>query len=153
MSDQAIPSACEKRTDRSRSLVASVIPKHQRHEKIARVLALELAPAGRCRHGVMWFSIDHSAFAVLAPHERLALGIVSGQPDIMIVCLGRAHILWIKAEDGMLSDAQQSFITEASMTGARVGVVCDAAEALACLDEWQIPRARRARGGMIRSAI
>ena len=147
MSDQTIPPARKKRADRSRSLVASVVPKHQQHKKIARVLALELAPAGRLsRYRVMWFSIDHSASAALAPHERLELGIAPGQPDIMILCLGRAHMLWIKAEGGMLSDAQQSFITEASMTGTRVGVVRDAAEALACLDEWQIPRARRVRG-------
>ena len=102
----------------------------------------------------MWYSIDHGASAALAPNERRALGFVSGQPDIIIVCLGRACMLWIKAEGGMLSDAQQSFITAVSMAGARVGVVRDTAEAIACLDEWQIPRARRVRGAdMIRSAI
>jgi hypothetical protein len=144
MSDQA-----------SRSLATSVVPKHQRHKRIAGVLALELVPAVRVsRHGVMWYSIDHGASAVLAPNERRALGFVSGQPDIIIVCLGRACMLWIKAEGGMLSDAQQSFITAVSMAGARVGVVRDTAEAIACLDEWQIPRARRVRGAdMIRSAI
>jgi hypothetical protein len=131
----------------SRPPVTSVVPKHQRRKKIARVLALELAPAGRRnRHGVMWFSIDHSATAAMAPHERLELGIALGQPDIFVLHCGRAHMLWMKAEGGMLSDAQQSFVTEVSLAGARVGVVCDAAEALACLDEWQIPRAQRVRG-------
>jgi hypothetical protein len=49
----------------------------------------------------------------------------------------------IKAEDRVLSDTQRSVAAAVLAAGGHVGVARDVDEALACLDAWGIPRARR----------
>jgi hypothetical protein len=48
-----------------------------------------------------------------------------------------------KTEAGVLSDAQRSVAAAMLAASGHVGVARDADEALACLDAWGIPRARR----------
>ena len=95
------------------------------------------------RHGVVWWSVDHAAYAGTAPGARVGRGIVAGVPDLFVLHRGIAHMIEIKMQAGELSDPQQSVMAAVLAGGGRVGVVRDAEEMLGLLDAWGIPRARR----------
>ena len=117
---------------------------HPLQAQIAKVLTLELAPPGRVStQGVVWYSIDHADFAGNVPGVRIARGVVAGILDTFILYRGLTHLIEIKTDDGVLSDAQRSVIAACITGHARVGVCRDAVEVLHCLDNWQIPRAHR----------
>jgi hypothetical protein len=110
------------------------------------MLKIELAPPGHVsKYGVVWYAIDHAAYSGEVPGIRVGRGVISGIADLFILYRGQAHHPEIKAVDGVLSPAQQSVTSAILAAGGRVGVVRDAAEMLACLDHWGIPRARRVR--------
>jgi hypothetical protein len=127
-------------------LRAPVPREHPLQAQIAKVLTIEIAPAGKVSAaGALWFSIDHADFAGNVPGVRLGRGVIAGLPDTFILYRGLSHLIEIKAADGSLSDAQRS-VMAACITGhCRVGVARDAFEVLAMIDQWQIPRARRVR--------
>ena len=108
-------------------------------------LRLEIAPPGKVsRDGVVWWSVDHAAYAGTAPGARIGRGIVAGVPDLFVLHRGIAHMVEIKTPAGALSDPQQSVMAAVLASGGRrVGVVRDAEEMLGLLDAWGIPRARR----------
>jgi len=127
-------------------LRAPVVPEHPIQKQIADTLRIELAPAGKVsKAGVVWFSVDHANYAGEVPGVRLGRGLVSGLADIFVVWAGCAHFIEIKTEDGQLSDAQRAVSAAFLMAGGRFGVVRNATEALALLDAWRIPRARRVK--------
>jgi hypothetical protein len=127
-------------------LTAPIVREHPIQKQVADVLRIEIAPPGKVsRHGVVWFSIDHANYAGEVPGIRVGRGIIAGIPDTFVLHRGRAHVIEIKAEDGELSTAQQSVAAAVLAAGGRVGVARDASETLACLDQWEIPRARRVR--------
>jgi hypothetical protein len=127
-------------------LSAPVVREHPIQSQIARVLTIELAPAGKVSAaGVVWFSIDHANYAGEVPGVRLGRGIIAGILDTFVLWRGLAHMIEIKAADGELSDAQRSVAAAVLASGGRVGVARDATETLACLDQWQIPRKHRVR--------
>jgi hypothetical protein len=64
-------------------------------------------------------------------------------PDLFVLHRGIAHMVEIKTEVGVLSDAQRAVAAAVLAAGGHVGVARNAEEALACLDAWGIPRARR----------
>jgi len=128
-------------------LTRPIVREHPLQKQIADTLKIEIAPAGRVsRDGVVWFSIDFADFGGVAPGARVGRGVVAGPPDIVILWLGRAHWIEVKAEDGSLSDAQKSVITALLAAQCHIGVARDAAETLRCLDLWEIPRAHRTQG-------
>jgi hypothetical protein len=125
-------------------LTAPIVREHPIQKQIADVLRLEIAPPGKVsKAGVVWWSIDHANYAGEVPGVRVARGIIAGLPDTFVLWRGIAHLIEIKADDGELSDAQQSVIAAVLAAYGRVGVVRDAAETLGCLDQWAIPRNRR----------
>ena len=125
-------------------LTTPVVREHPLQKQIADALRIEIGPPGKVsRAGVVWWSIDHANYAGEVPGIRVSRGIISGIPDIFVLHAGLAHMLEVKAEDGELSDPQRSVAAAALLAGGRVGVVRNAWEALACLDAWRIPRARR----------
>ena len=127
-------------------LVGPVPREHPLQRTIAKVLALELAPAGRLSpKGVCWFAIEHANYAGSVP-ERAGRGVVAGIPDTFVLHRGKAHFIEVKADDGELRETQQEMAAAILGAGGRVGVARDAAEVLQCLDEWQIPRHGRVKG-------
>jgi hypothetical protein len=125
-------------------LIAPTVPEHSLQRQITDVLRLELAPPGKVsKAGVCWYSIDHANYAGEVPGIRIGRGIVAGVFDVFVLWRGLAHFLEIKTEAGELSPAQQSVGAALLVAGGRIGVARDAAEVLACLDSWAIPRARR----------
>ena len=119
-------------------------PEHPLQRQIADALRLELAPPGKVsRDGVVWWSVDHAAYAGTAPGARIGRGIVAGVPDLFVLHRGIAHMVEIKTADGELSDPQQSVMSAVLASGGRVGMVRNADEMLRLLDAWGIPRARR----------
>ena len=127
-------------------LTAPIVREHPIQKQIADVLRIEIAPPGKVsKLGVVWWSIDHAAYSGEVPGVRVSRGIIAGIPDIFVLYRGRAHMVEIKAEDGSLSLAQQSVAAAVLASGGHVGVARDSAEVLTCLDEWQIPRARRVK--------
>ena len=139
-----MPSAGTSASRRPFRLTAPVVREHPLQSQIARVLTIELAPAGKVSAaGVVWFSIDHANYAGEVPGVRVGRGIIAGLPDTFVLWRGIAHLIEIKADDGELSDAQQSVIAAVLAAYGRVGVVRDAGETLGCLDQWAIPRNRR----------
>jgi hypothetical protein len=127
-------------------LTSPVVREHPLQAQIARVLTIELAPAGKVSAaGVVWFSIDHANYAGEVPGVRIGRGIIAGIPDTFVLWRGLTHLIEIKAEDGELNDAQRSVIAAVLASGGRVGVARDWREVLACLDQWDIPRKRCVR--------
>jgi hypothetical protein len=127
-------------------LTAPVVREHPIQAQIAKMLTIEIAPAGKVsRAGVVWFAIDHANYAGEVPGVRIGRGIIAGLPDTFVLHLGRCFVIEIKAVDGELSDAQRSVAAAFIAGGAPVAVARDAFEVLACLDQWNIPRARRVR--------
>jgi len=119
-------------------------PEHPLQRQIADALRLEIAPPGKAsRDGVVWWSVDHAAYAGTAPGARIGRGIVAGVPDLFVLHRGIAYMIEIKTEAGVLSDAQRSVATAVLAAGGHVGIARDDEEALACLDAWGIPRTRR----------
>ena len=138
----AVPEQATKR--RPYRLTAPVVREHPIQKQLTDVLRLEVAPPGKVsRYGVCWWAIDHANYAGEVPGIRVGRGIIAGVPDLYILHRGRAHHLEIKAEDGELSEAQQSVCAAVLAAGGRVAVVRSAGELLAAIDEWQIPRAHR----------
>ena len=58
---------------------------------------------------------------------------------------GRGHFIEVKTDSGMLSEHQKAVASALLLAGGRVGAVTSVEQLLACLDEWQIPRAGRVR--------
>jgi hypothetical protein len=126
------------------TLTPPVVREHPLQKQIADVLRIEIAPPGKVsRAGVVWWSIDHANYAGEVPGVRIGRGIIAGIPDTFLLYRGLAHLVEIKTDDGELSAAQQSVAAAVLVAGGRVGVARDATEVLACIDQWQIPRARR----------
>ena len=127
-------------------LTAPIVREHPLQKQIASTLTIEIAPPGKVsRFGVCWWSIDHANYAGEVPGVRIGRGVVAGIPDTFVLFRGLAYVIEIKAEDGVLSDAQRSIIAAVLASGGRAGVCRDATEVLACLDAWDIPRNRRVR--------
>jgi hypothetical protein len=130
-------------------LTPPVVREHPIQKQIADVLRIEIAPPGKVsRAGVVWFAIDHANYAGEVPGVRIGRGIIAGIPDTFLLFRGLAHLIEVKADDGELSAAQQSVAAAVLAAGGRVGVARDADETLACIDTWQIPRARRVRAAI-----
>lgn len=128
-------------------LVAPVVPEHAIQKQITDVLRIEIAPPGKVsKDGVCWFSIDHANFAGEIPGIRIGRGICAGIFDMFLLHRGQAYFIEIKTAIGSLSLSQQSVCAALLVAGGKVGVVRDAAETIAMIDAWAIPRARRIRG-------
>lgn len=111
------------------------------HRQIADVLRVELGPAGRIsRRGVAWWSVDIAAYGGAVPGLRTTRGIIAGVPDVIVLYRGRAYFVEVKANDGMLSNAQQDVAFTILSAGFDYGIARDAQEMLQLLDGWSIPR-------------
>lgn len=114
------------------------------HRQIADVLRLELGAPGRVsRRGVTWWSIDMSNFADVAPGLRTGRGAIAGVPDLQLLHRGRAFFIELKAEDGILSEAQRGVATCLACCDVPFGVARDVDEVLQLIDAWEIPREHR----------
>ncbi len=125
-------------------LKAPVVREPQLHKAVADVLRLELAGPGKVsRFGVVWWTVDMSNFADVAPGLRTGRGAIAGVPDLQFVFKGRAFFIELKAVDGAVSTAQQSVATSLALCDAPWGVARDWEEVLQLLDSWEIPRNHR----------
>jgi hypothetical protein len=127
-------------------LTAPLAREHPLQAAIARTLTIEIARAGHLsREGVVWFAVDHADFAGNVPGARQGRGIIAGIPDIWFLWRGRAFVIEVKADDGVLSDPQRQIAAAFIAAAVPVAVARNWLEVLAILDEWQIPRARRVK--------
>jgi hypothetical protein len=127
-------------------LTAPIVREHPIQKQIADTFRLEIGPPGKVsRFGVVWWAIDHANYAGEVPGVRIGRGIIAGIPDTFILYRGRSHMIEIKADDGALTETQQSVAPAVLAGGGCVGVARDATEALACIDRWAIPRNHRVR--------
>jgi hypothetical protein len=82
--------------------------------------------------------VQRDGIARTASHQtasvRVVRGIVAGVPDLFVLHRGIAHVIEIKTEDGVRSDAQRSVAAAVLAAGRHVGVPRDADEARAFLD-------------------
>jgi len=123
------------------------VREHPLHRAIAHALAIELAPAGRVSaDGVVWWSVDLAAYLGNMPYSHTSRGCVPGIPDVFILHKGRSHMMEIKAQDGQMSWPQRTLAAAVIGSGGRVAIASTVSAAIAALDEWQIPRARRING-------
>lgn len=128
-------------------LVAPRVPESNLHKQIADTLRIELAaPRYFSREGVTWFSVDMAAYAGAVPGIRSGRGCIAGVADIHVYYRGRVFLIEVKADDGVLSPAQTEFAATCTACGVPIGFARTAGEALALLDQWDIPRAHRIRG-------
>jgi len=133
-----------KRSRPAFKLTLPTVLEHPLHAQIARVLAMEIAPAGKLsEHSVVWWSIDIADYGGAVPATRTARGVIAGILDVFILWLGRAYQIEIKNENGIFSHAQRSVSSAILGAGGRVAAAQSAEDVLACLDEWQIPRKHR----------
>jgi hypothetical protein len=122
------------------------VPEHAMQRIMAKMFALEIAPAGRVSEaGVCWFSIDMSNYAGEVPGIRIGRGIVAGVPDVLILFHGCSYWIELKTDTGILDDPQRSMAATLLLSGCRIGVARDEREAIALLDTWEIPRKHRIR--------
>jgi hypothetical protein len=127
-------------------LTAPRVAEHSLQKQIVDVLRLEIAPPGKVSpHGVVFWSIDHANHAGEVPGIRVGRGIIAGCPDMLILHLGAAFMIEIKAPDGELSDAQRGVLAAVLAARGRVAVARDANEVLTILDYWKIPRNKRVK--------
>jgi len=127
-------------------LTPPLVPEHAAQKQVCDVLRLELAPPGKVSAaGVVWFAIDHANYAGEVPGIRIGRGIVAGLADLFFLYRGQAFLIELKTPAGALSEAQQSIAAAVLSAAARYGVARTAAEVLALLDSWAIPRRRRLR--------
>lgn len=127
-------------------LTAPIIREPILHKQIADAFRIEIAPPGRVsKEGVVFWSVDIAGYSGSVPGIRTSRGVIAGIPDMIVLYCGEAHFLEVKADDGVLSPAQQNVGVAILMAGARYGVARTAGEALALLDQWDIPRAHRIR--------
>jgi hypothetical protein len=139
-------SAVQKAARKPFRLVAPVVREHPLQVTIAKVLTLEIAPAGKVSaHGVCWWSVDMAHYGGEVPGIRIGRGIVAGVPDTFVLWRGLTHFIEIKAADGQLSEHQRSVAAAVIAAQGRVGVARDWRETLQCLDAWNIPRKHRIR--------
>lgn len=125
-------------------LTAPVVGEHPLQTQIAGALKIEIAWPGKVsRHGVVWFSVDHANYAGEVPGVRVARGIIAGIWDTFVIHRGRIHWIEVKTVEGKLTPEQEAVGVAIVMAGGKIGVARDADEVLACLDEWEIPRAHR----------
>jgi hypothetical protein len=137
-------SAVQKAARKPYRLVAPIVREHPIQATIAKVLTMEIAPAGKVSaHGVCWFAIDHANFAGEVPGVRIGRGIIAGVLDTFVLWRGLTHFIEVKADDGELSDHQRSVAAAVIAAQGRVGVARDWVEVLACVDTWGIPRKHR----------
>jgi hypothetical protein len=120
------------------------VREHPLQEQIAKLLAIEIAPAGKVSaRGVVWFAVDVAMFFGAIPGA--GRGIVDGLPDLWFLYAGRAYLIELKAADGELSEAQKAFIAAGLCSAVHVGVACTTDQVLALLDAWGVPRNQRVR--------
>lgn len=131
---------------RQRRLSRPIVREAVLHKQIADAFRLELAPPGQISPaGVCWWSVDMAAYSGVAPGLRTARGCIAGVPDMQVLWKGRAHFIELKSEDGSLSLAQQGVAYALVAAQCDFGIARSVEEALALLDRWEIPRARRVR--------
>lgn len=136
-----VVSAVQRAARKPFRLVAPVVREHPIHKQCCDMMRIELAPAGKVsRRGVCWWSIDMANYGGEVPGIRMSRGIIAGVPDVFVLYAGRAYFVEIKAEDGVLSDAQQSVASAVLAARGLFGVARSADEMLALLDGWSIPR-------------
>lgn len=128
-------------------LTAPIVREPVLHKQIADTLRIEIAaPRYFSREGVTWFSVDMAAYAGAVPGIRTGRGCIAGVADIHVYYRGRVFLIEVKADDGLLSPAQTEFAATCTACGVPIGFARNASEALALLDQWDIPRAHRIRG-------
>jgi hypothetical protein len=133
-------------TSRPYKLTMPHAPEHDIQKVVAKVLALEIAPAGKVSpDGVCWFSISQENYAGEVPGIRVGRGLVAGVFDMLVLFQGRSSWIELKSRDGIVSDPQRSMAATLLLSGCRIGVARDSDEVLRCLDEWQIPRRHRVK--------
>jgi hypothetical protein len=121
-----------------------VVREHPLQREITKVLAIELAPAGRVSPwGVCWYAIDHAHYAGINPGARIGRGIVAGIADVFVIWRGRAHFVELKAADGILSEPQQAVMSALLAAGGQCGIACSSPDVLRLLDAWHVPRSGR----------
>lgn len=129
-------------------LTAPIVREPVLHKQIADAFRIEIAAPGRIsKEGVVFWSVDIAAYSGSVPGIRTSRGIIAGIPDIIVLFEGRAHFIEVKAEDGLLSEAQRAVGSAILLSRCCYGIATDAMEAIRLLDNWDIPRAHRLRGG------
>jgi hypothetical protein len=125
---------------------------HPMQTRVAGVLRLELAPAGKVSGwGVVWYAIDHAHYGGEVPGIRIGRGIVAGVPDLFILWRGRGYFIELKAKDGIVSAPQQAVMSAILAGGGHVGIACSEWDVLRLVDAWHIPRAGRVHMPAVRA--
>lgn len=128
-------------------LTPPVVREHPLQAALAKILRLEIAPAGKLSsHGACWWAVDHASYHGEVPGARMERGVVAGLPDNWFAWQpGRMGVVELKAADGTLSPAQQERLPILAQAGYFVAICCDTWQVLQVLDAWGVPRARRTR--------
>jgi hypothetical protein len=69
-------------------------------------------------------------------------GVRSGLPDVVLIHDGKVFGLELKAPGGKLSPAQTSAHEQLRAAGCEVATAVGIAEAVACLERWQLLKGR-----------
>ena len=98
------------------------LAEHPLQKQIADALRFEIAPAGKVsRDGVVWWSIDHANYGSDVPGIRVGRGLIAGIPDLFVLHRGVAHMIEVKAQDGVRQPPERlrpNLLTSASTCGA-----------------------------------
>ena len=123
-------------------LTEPVVREHPRQRAITDLFRLEFCREG---HAMASISTDISAYGGEVPGARVGRGVIAGIADMWLLYRGRAYMIEIKADDGIISVPQREMAIAAVSVGCRYGIARNPDEALRLVDEWAIPRAGRTR--------
>lgn len=130
-------------------------PEDLLHFAVAKYLRRAIAHEGQAsRHGATWRSeearnvgknitTNRGKSINLEAINRKARGCIAGVPDIEIIYQGRCHRIELKAEAGVLSEAQIAYHRILKECGARVVVCRSVEEVQAAIEGWGIPLTAR----------
>jgi hypothetical protein len=111
------------------------------HLSVAAMLRMLIGPEGETNAlGVIWYTVEHrNARNAIEGAKRKKRGVVPGLPDIYTHFAGATHLIEMKDDDGVLSDAQKKRHPELRRAGLTVDIARTVPEVVASLEARGIP--------------
>jgi hypothetical protein len=139
---------------KSFKLTPPIVPENDLHQSVVQALSLLLLPPAE------WFAYPagHIALSGRDASKLARMGLRAGLPDILVVHR-RIYGIEIKKADGKLSrdrvvrtrggrlrhiEGQTTTFPRLQLAGMQIAIVRNVDEALAALEQWDVPLRRRA---------
>jgi len=125
--------------------MASIVHRHRPEQVVHRAVVAHLNT--RATPGVVYLHPANGGFRSKAEASIMtSLGVVRGAPDLLLWHAGKSYALELKADSGKLRESQVEMLRRLSEAGVATAVCHGLDEAIACLERWELLRAKAAIG-------